>query len=117
MILFSISLYILIYLKAIYSYTEIANFVTLNTIRNERRDAIDRDEGVGSSTSSPVNEKVDELPTASNAGLDRQIKDALHRQDLRGNGRQLSTVLPSVLPRPFLQGAAPCPLFVTPCPF
>ena len=23
----------------------------------------------------------------------------------------------SVLPRPLLQGAAPCPLFVTPCPF
>ena len=23
----------------------------------------------------------------------------------------------SVLPRPFLQGAAPCPFLVTPCPF
>ena len=28
-----------------------------------------------------------------------------------------NTVLNSVLPRLLLQGAAPCPLFVTPCPF
>ena len=82
-------------------YAEVIINCKVLSIRNERREAIDRDEGVGSSTSSPVNEKVDELPTASNAVLDRQIKDALHRQDIRGNGRRLvslSTCIVEPLP-------------------
>ena len=30
---------------------------------------------------------------------------------------QVNELVVSVLPRLLLQGAAPCPLFVTPCPF
>ncbi|KAI0210502.1 hypothetical protein LSAT2_004699 [Lamellibrachia satsuma] len=60
--------------------------IYLDQDRNDRGETADRDQGDGSSSSSPVNEKVDELPTASITGLDRQAQEALQKQDVRANG-------------------------------
>ena len=41
---------------------------------------------------------------------------ALEKRDLPPESGNVDTCV-SVLPRPFLQGATPCPFFVTPCLF
>ena len=64
-------------------------YCTMSTLRNDHGETVARDQGDGSSSSSPVNEKVDELPTASSTGLDRQAQEALHRHNTRAHGTQL----------------------------
>ena len=47
-----------------------------------------------------------------------RIRETRERERERERGRERERdIYNSVLPRLLLQGAAPCPLFVTPCPF
>ena len=52
---------------------------------------------------------------------DEEVEDELNVDDLPQDVRYAALLIIdtsiSVLPRLLLQGAAPCPLFVTPCPF
>ena len=50
--------------------------------------------------------------------LDQCIQDNINKENVHEDFFLLSKAeYTSVLPMPFLQGAAPCPFLMTPCPF